>query len=375
MLQPTLKLTILASHGKAFANGACASFDAQGGNIGRAAGNVLRLPDDHAVADRHAAVRAHEDAWHLLNTSGHATLTVNGKLVAAGQETRVRSGDIVNIGGYVLQAAETLPPTWDLQLQRPSSAASQDLNPSRADSADKPGMRGTPPLDPLGFGRLNGLTDDEPPSAGLDGLLDMPVDPLALFGSPRSGWSHANDTNSSDLFADVAGSSPASGFEAPLMDGLRGFAMRDDAPGQGSPLRVKIAKAHSPDQTNSTPAKIAIAATPSVPAFDDPAQAIERTARVAPMAVPQYGEHSQVKAAFRHGEPVKLTPASVPEGLTDLAQAPRRDSRDGSAPMLLALSEAFLEGAGVRPDGLAEATFTPDFMRALGVFVRTLRER
>ena len=61
-------------------------------------------PDSLMVEQSGAVRAAHEEtAWHLLNTSGHATLTVNGKLVAAGQETRVRSGDIVNIGGYVYQ--------------------------------------------------------------------------------------------------------------------------------------------------------------------------------------------------------------------------------------------------------------------------------
>ncbi len=56
MLQPSLKLTILASHGKALASGACASFAPQGGNIGRAADSTLRLPDDDTVAERHAVI-------------------------------------------------------------------------------------------------------------------------------------------------------------------------------------------------------------------------------------------------------------------------------------------------------------------------------
>ncbi|HZZ06507.1 FHA domain-containing protein [Paraburkholderia sp.] len=371
MFKPSLKLTILASHGKALVSGACASFDTQGGNIGRAAGNTLRLPDDDSVADRHAAIHARHDEWHLLNTSGNAALTVNGQLVAADQETRLRSGDIVNIGCYVLQAAETLPPAWDFQMQTTSSGTPQHSPPSPSGTVGQsgtPGTPGTPRMDPLGFGSLNGLTADEPPSAGLDGLLDMPVDPLALFGAPQRGWPDPSEAHSSDLFADLAGSRPAGGFEAPAADGLRGFATRDDAPVQSAPLWVKVAQAQASAPSASTPAAITTAASPARHAFGEPTLATECAG---PVSVPQYGEHARVKAAFRLGEPIRLTRASEPVSWMDFPQAPQLDS----APALLALSEAFLEGAGVRPDGLAEAGFTPEFMHTLGALARTLRAR
>ena len=68
------------------------------------------------------------------------------------------------------------------------------------------------------------------------------------------------------LFADVAGSSPASGFEAPLMDGLRGFAMRDDAPGQkGSASARKDRKgAIRPTKRTARSSVSRMARTPSV---------------------------------------------------------------------------------------------------------------
>lgn len=372
MLQPSLKLTILASHGTALANGACASFDAQGGNIGSAADSTLRLSDDDTVADRHAAIRAQYGTWCLLNISGHAAVTVNGKPLAAGQETRLQSGDIVNMGSYVLQATETLPATWDFQMQQPFGGAPQDLNVPRSDNAGESARLRTLPMEPLAFGRLNGLPASQPPSAGLDGLLDAPVDPLALFGEPGRGRTNTTEAHSSDLFADLAGSRAAGGFETAPTDRLYGFAMRDDAPEHSAPLRVKIANAPTPAPSDSSSATFATAATPSHPALDESAPATERAARV---AVPQYGEHSQVKAAFRHGGLSKLTNANPPVTLSDSPQEPQPGSRDGSMQALLALSEAFLDGAGVHPDRLTEAGFTPGFMRVLGSIARALRER
>jgi len=377
MLQPSLKLTILASHGKALASGACASFAPQGGNIGRAADSTLRLPDDDTVAERHAVIRAQYGAWCLLNIGGHAALTVNGKPIAVGQEIRLQSGDIVNIGSYVLQATETSPPAWDFQMQmhRPSGATPQDPNLPRPDNAGESARLATPPMEPWVFGRLDGQSASEPPSGGLDGLLDTPVDPLALFGAPRQGWNNPTEASSSDLFADLTGGRAASGFEAASTDGLHGFALRDDAPEHSAPLRLKIANAKTPVPPDSTPATIATAMAAAHPASNESAPATERPAKV---AVPQYGEHSQVKAALRHGGLIRLTCAHTPVNLNDAPhepQEPHPGSRDATPSALLALSEAFLDGAGVHPDRHIEAGLTPEFMRALGAIARALRER
>ncbi|MFL9917410.1 FHA domain-containing protein [Paraburkholderia fungorum] len=376
MLQPSLKLTILASHGQALAGGACASFAPQGGNIGRAADSTLRLPDDDTVAERHAVIRAQYGAWCLLNIGGRAALTVNGKPIAAGQEIRLQSGDIVSIGSYVLQATETVPPAWDFQMSRPLGAIPQDPNLPRPDIAGgESGRLATPPMEPLVFGRLDGQSASEPPSAELDGLLDMPVDPLALFGAPRHGWNHPTEANSSDLFADLAGGQAASGFEATPTDGLHGFALRDDAPEHSAPLRLKIANAQTPGPSDSTPAPIAAAMAAAHATFGESAPATERAAKV---AVPQYGEHSQVKAALRHGGLIRVSCANTPVSLNDAAQEPQEPqpgSRDATTSALLALSEAFLDGAGIHPDRHVEAGLTPEFMRALGAIARALRER
>ncbi|MFL9905127.1 FHA domain-containing protein [Paraburkholderia sp. RL17-337-BIB-A] len=376
MLQPSLKLTILASHGQALASGACASFVPQGGNIGRAADSTLRLPDDDTVAERHAVIRAQYGAWCLLNIGGPAALTVNGKPIAAGQEIRLQSGDIVNIGSYVLQATETLPPAWDFQISRPSGAIPQDPNLPRPDIADGKSARfATPPMEPLVFGRLDGQSASEPPSVELDGLLDTPVDPLALFGAPRQGWENPTEGHSSDLFADLAGGRAASGFEATPTDGLHGFALRDDAPEHGAPLRLRIANAQTPRPSDSTPAPIATAMAATHAAYGESAPATERAAQA---AVPQYGEHSQVKAALRHGGLIRVSCANTPVSLNDAPQEQPQErqsgSRDATTSALLALSEAFLDGAGIHPDRHIEAGLTPEFMRALGAIARALRE-
>ncbi|MFM0205229.1 FHA domain-containing protein [Paraburkholderia fungorum] len=376
MLQPSLKLTILASHGKALASGACASFDAQGGNIGRAADSTLRLPDDDTVAGHHAVIRAQYGAWCLFNIGGHAALTVNGKPIAAGEEIRLQPGDIVTIGSYVLQATETLPPTWDFQMGRRPGAIPQDSNLPRPVDAAESASFATPPMEPLVFGRLDGQSPSEPPSAELDGLLDTPADPLALFGAPRQGWNNSTEANSSDLFANLMGGRAASSFDAAPTDGLHGFALRDDAPEHSAPLRLRIANAQTPGAPDSAPATIATAMTSAHPASGEFTSATERATKV---AVPQYGEHSQVKAALRHGGLIRLSCANTPVGLNDGApqepQEPQPGSRDATTSALLALSEAFLDGAGVHPDTHLEAGLTPELMRALGAIARALRER
>ena len=56
-------------------------------------------------------------------------------------------------------------------------------------------------------------------------------------------------------------------------------------------------------------------------------------------------------------------------------QEPHPGNGDAATSALLALSEAFLDGAGIHPDRHVEAGLTPEFMRALGAIARALRAR
>ena len=170
MLQPSLKLTILASHGKALASGACASFAPQGGNIGRAADSTLRLPDDDTVAERHAVIRAQYGASCLLNIGGHAALTVNGKPIAVGQEIRLQSGDIVNIGSYVLQGTRRRRRHGTFRCRCAGHPAPPHRIPTcRGQTMQANGQVGNAAHGTLVFGRLDGQSASEPPSGGLTG--------------------------------------------------------------------------------------------------------------------------------------------------------------------------------------------------------------
>jgi hypothetical protein len=162
--------------------------------------------------------------------------------------------------------------------------------------------------------------------------------------------------------------------------------LRDDVPEHSAPLRLKIANVQTlgvdagAEAVAHAPAAFASTGAAVQPAFAAAALAAERAAD---LTVPQYGEHSQVRAAFRHGAPVRLNCTNTPARLSepDLGSGPgalhepQSSHRDASAIALIALGKAFLDGAGVHPDRHIEAGLTPEFMRALGAIARALQAR
>ncbi len=90
-----------------------AAFDAQGGMLGRAAGNRLVLDDpDKYVSRSHASVTL-RDGRYVLTDAGSNPSIVNDRPLGAGAEAALDDGDRIVIGDYVLRAV----------LERPASAA------------------------------------------------------------------------------------------------------------------------------------------------------------------------------------------------------------------------------------------------------------
>lgn len=361
----SLTLTIIACQGETLAHGASAAFDAAGGTIGRDAGNTLMLPDDDGmVARRHAAVRTLADSWQLLNTSEHAAIALNGKMLAPGMQAGLSAGDIVNIGAYVLQAAASAAaPLPDSPTHvRPTdeacafgsafgSALGSALGPSPGPSFDAAGPdRLHNPLQTatLPAGHCADPLSGVAPSTGLGDLLDTPLDPLALFGAPGrtasgSGWNEPgwNEQALMGLFADLVATPTHGGFETPRPDSMPGHAIRDDVAEFDGHLRLKIAL---------------------------PSDLVQTRAEI---TVPDYSAKLHTKIAPRKEDPVKLQEPFTP--VVDRVTPPV-PLHEPSEPHTL-LVRAFLEGVGVTPDATADIGLTPELMHTLGTLIRALRQQ
>ncbi|QCP14559.1 type VI secretion system-associated FHA domain protein TagH [Pseudoduganella umbonata] len=85
-------------------------FDAAGGTIGRAAGNLMVLEDTRKYISRvHAAVMLADGCFHLSDQGANPSL-VNGRPLAPGATTALAEGDVVAIGDYLLDVAVVAAP-------------------------------------------------------------------------------------------------------------------------------------------------------------------------------------------------------------------------------------------------------------------------
>jgi predicted component of type VI protein secretion system len=335
-----LRLSILARRGEALPHGASARFDAQGGSIGSDPDNTLVLDGDDLVAARHAAVHLEHGVWRLSNTSLQMAIAHNGRLLPPRESAPLRDGDIVNIGAYVLRAGvEEAVPGWHAPAE-PRAAASV-----ASYAGASPGDDGLP----------HGLAD----------LLDTPVDPLALFGTPQAMW-----------------------------DGYRGTA-----DSTGAQLDNWIA------DLSGTPARSAAARPDTVSPLRDAAPEFLSHIRIAPVAEPVVAEpvvaELQAEAAARSYGATFGVPVRPQDAPTYTLRDPATDSRPvvqggigfpqgelshaiptltdplvfaaPGAPNLPLLAQAFLDGAGIAAADAEAAGFTPEYMRGLGALARGLK--
>jgi type VI secretion system FHA domain protein len=85
---------------------AAVSFDELGGSIGRADSNHLVLPDPERTISRvHARVVFRSNGYYIVD-NGSNPISVNGSPLGIGREHLLAAGDTVQIGGYLLEAAQ-----------------------------------------------------------------------------------------------------------------------------------------------------------------------------------------------------------------------------------------------------------------------------
>ena len=102
-----------------------AEFNELGGNIGRAEGNALVLPDPERHVSRTHATIAFRAGGYVIRDLGTATpVYVNGRPLGNGQEAPIALGDEIRIGGYTMQVlSESSPaPKQGIGLASPTTA-------------------------------------------------------------------------------------------------------------------------------------------------------------------------------------------------------------------------------------------------------------
>ncbi len=79
-------------------------FGSAGGDIGRSAECTLPLPDpERHISRRHALVLQRHGRWFLQALSAGVPLTVDGRALASGDESRLLAGMEIGLGAYALQ--------------------------------------------------------------------------------------------------------------------------------------------------------------------------------------------------------------------------------------------------------------------------------
>lgn len=208
----SIKISVLTCNGAAPGNVAGTEFGGEfgsgGGTIGNGAGNALVLPDDTGgVAAHHADLRCVAGGWRMRNISERGTLTVNGKPLTPGGDMRVGVGDFIGLGPYVLRVAPGLvAPDWQASAAPARVDGAQRMQAAAGpDGLSLPHREAGPLSDAPSAGWLSdGTTLLESPIAFGD-LTDLPVDPLALFGSVNRAWPGAHNPQAADLFGEEVG--------------------------------------------------------------------------------------------------------------------------------------------------------------------------
>lgn len=271
-----MKLTVLVRDGKVPTDKLEAMLVPPGCSIGCHEENVLVLPDDRgAVAGRHAVLTWRDENWHIRPEES-AVLALNGRRLEDGREETIRLGDLVEIGSYTLKAIPDVSP-WEMAEKTgepPATPAWDDSLLAWAGHVETPApsaraarKESEPPADPRDC-PITPEADHRNQSSGLEDLVNLPVDPLSLFGESTSRRMDPATSPLQELFSAAAEDDPigpaARKPTATPWNGGEDFYSRpiqDHLPAQEGHLKMKIAE---PDPAAEKPAPAAEATIPPV---------------------------------------------------------------------------------------------------------------
>jgi len=96
-------IEVINVNGKPPVSALSAEVDELGGNIGRAEGNTLVLPDpDKMISRRHASIAFRGGRYVICDHGTAMPVYVNGRALGNGQESPIDPGDEIRIGGFTL---------------------------------------------------------------------------------------------------------------------------------------------------------------------------------------------------------------------------------------------------------------------------------
>ena len=123
-----LTLTAVSLNDRPLAATLTARFDDNGGTIGRADHNTLALPDpDHFISRLQAEVVASSDSFLVRNVGSSNAILVGDHVLSNGQSAVVQHGNLIRMGGYVLQADVQARDCGSTDATRPNVPVSERL--------------------------------------------------------------------------------------------------------------------------------------------------------------------------------------------------------------------------------------------------------
>lgn len=311
-------LRVLSYNG-APVDGLSAQFDEIGGTIGRADSNQLVLPDPERTISRvHARVVFRAGGYSVVD-NGSNPISVNGEALGAGREHPLRPGDELQIGGYVLQAADAAAP----RSADPFADLFGDAPMGLAAPATAPAPARPVTAAPARAGTAQPSTAMRPaPSPAAWAPPPLPPPPRAPAPPAAPATGKAQIPEDWDPFAPDPAEAPAAAA-APARDAFAGLpAGGDDSIDD---LFGLSATPVSGDPLGGSPAQ-ALGAAPNTGQHDDAMQSLARTATLMP---PSRADHASelntpMSLPAVHAVPA---PAPLPQGAVFSWNDPPRDGR------------------------------------------------
>lgn len=133
-------------------------FDQQRIVIGRGAGADVRIPQ-RTVSESHASIRLEGTSWVLTDEGSTNGTRVNGTRVVAGRPKPIRTGDVVELGGFTLSFHAGVPVNESTSADRTSALARRLIR----EVLDPAGAAADPPKLVVLDGPQRGRTLEIPP--------------------------------------------------------------------------------------------------------------------------------------------------------------------------------------------------------------------
>jgi len=380
---------------------------AGGGSIGRSDDNDIALPDPlRLLSRRHLLIEQDGDgAYRLTNISVSNPAVLNDVTLAPGEHSLIKHGDIISIGGYLLEVRITADDQPTARPQITADMPNGQAQPLPQYPQTQPthttdinailDQGGTPALmsdDPLGIATLeptiepgdfvqnsgqllddllpqpatqplaHELTQDPLMAGGNPLLTEGALDPLAMFGGEEASldnWlGEAADTHAT--FNATPPASPTNELHAP-------FSLASLAPKASEAGQVK--KVHdAPLIPETFSLDELLGARHAPPSQSDEQAAQPQHDEYQTEQVPPPGTEQAVERPMLAETVAETAPEATPEPAAPITEP---DTASESADeKLTALHAALLDG--LKLDDLpAHPTLDADFMRTLGALLRT----